>query len=169
VLVSADSASEVQLPYELPREGVLLSFDSPTGRFQVGLPVLSASPAIFVDREGTPLVTNAETGLILDASAPARGGMRLQILATGLGRVAPSWPIGVPAPMEDPPRVEADVRVFLDREPIEVLRATLAPGYAGLYVIEVQLPSIVNRGFAELHINADGVASNRVRLYLEQQ
>ena len=40
-------------------------------------------------RDGVPLVTNAENGLVLDAAKPARPGMRLQILTTGLGRVAP--------------------------------------------------------------------------------
>jgi uncharacterized protein (TIGR03437 family) len=169
VLVSAEASSEVQLPFELPRDGVLLSFESAGGRFQLGMPVREASPAIFVDREGRPLITNADTGLMLDAAAPARSGMRLQILATGLGQVVPSWPAGVPAPLEDPPRVAATPRVYLDREPLEVTRATLAPGYVGLYVIEVQLPSIVNRGPAELFVEIEGAASNKVRLYLDQQ
>jgi uncharacterized protein (TIGR03437 family) len=169
VLVSTEAASEVQLPFELPRDGVLLSFESANGRFQLGMPVRDASPAIFVDREGRPLISDADTGLMLDAAAPARSGTRLQILATGLGRVVPSWPAGVPAPLEDPPRLAAAARVYLDREPLEVTRATLAPGYVGLYLIEVQLPSIVNRGLAELYIEVEGAASNRVRLYLDQQ
>jgi hypothetical protein len=149
VLVSGDAASEVQLPFELRGDGVVLS------------------PGIFVDREGTPLVTNADTGLVLDPSTPARSGMRLQIMATGLGRVTPAWATGMAAPLEDPPRVATPVRAYLDREPLEVLRATLAPGYIGLYVVEVQLPAIVNRGAAELYIEAGGTSSNRVRLFLE--
>jgi uncharacterized protein (TIGR03437 family) len=169
VLVSADAASEVQLPFDLPRDGVMLSFESARGRFQLGMPVRDAAPAIFVDGEGTPVVTNADTGLVLDSAGPARAGMRLQILAAGLGRVTPAWAPGVPAPLEDPPRVEATVRVYIDGEPVEVLRATLAPGYVGLYLVEVQLPSIVNRGPAELYIEAGGAISNRVRLYLDQQ
>jgi uncharacterized protein (TIGR03437 family) len=59
------------------------------------------------------------------------------------------------------------VRVFLDRTPVEVTRATLAPGYVGFYLVEVQLPSIVNSGPAELYIEAGGHESNRVRIYLE--
>jgi uncharacterized protein (TIGR03437 family) len=167
VLSSGDAASEVQLPFELAGGGVLLSFESPAGRFQVGLPVLEASPGIFVDRDGTPLVTNADTGLVLDPVTPARSGMRLQILATGLGRVVPEWPAGVVAPIDDPPRVAAPIRVYLNREPLPVSRATLAPGYAGLYIVEVQLPSIVDRGAAELYLEAGRESSNRVRLFLE--
>ena len=66
-----------------------------TGDRQVGLTVLPASPSIFVDPDGVALVMNAETGLVLDPAAPARSGARLQILATGLGRVHPEWPTGL--------------------------------------------------------------------------
>jgi uncharacterized protein (TIGR03437 family) len=59
------------------------------------------------------------------------------------------------------------VRAYLDREPTEVSRAVLAPGYIGFYLIEIQLPRIVNAGPAELYIEAEGQASNRVRLYIE--
>ena len=56
---------------------------------------------------------------------------------------------------------------LVDREPVEVTRATLAPGYTGLYLIELQLPSIVNRGPAEFYIDAGNAQSNRVRVWLE--
>ena len=36
------------------------------------------------------------------------------------------------------------MRAFLDRAPAEVTRATLAEGYVGLYLIELQIPAIVN-------------------------
>jgi len=98
---------------------------------------------------------------------PARSNSRLQILAAGLGRVQPDWPTGLPAPLDAPPRVVAPVRVFLDRVPLEVTRATLAPGYVGFYLIEARIPEIVNSGPAELYIEADGHSSNRVRLYLQ--
>jgi uncharacterized protein (TIGR03437 family) len=114
-----------------------------------------------------PLIVNADTGLMLDAATPARSRTRLQIFATGLGKVKPDWPAGVPAPTNDPPNVIANVQVFLDREPLPVTRAMLAPGYVGLYLVEVQLPDIVNRGSAELFLEAAGHRSNQVRLFLE--
>ena len=93
--------------------------------------------------------------------------MRIQILATGLGRVRPDWPTGLPAPLDNPPAVRTPMQVFLDRTPLEVTRATLAPGYVGLYVVEVQLPAVVNAGQVELYIFADNQAGNRVQIYLE--
>jgi len=98
---------------------------------------------------------------------PARPGSRVQILATGLGRVDPAWPSGMPAPLEDPPRVLSPVRVMLDRTPIEAARATLAPGYVGFYLVEFVVPDIVNAGPAELYIEAGNARSNRTRIYLE--
>jgi uncharacterized protein (TIGR03437 family) len=69
--------------------------------------------------------------------------------------------------MENPPQVITPVRAFLDRMPIEVTRAVLAPGYVGLYLVEVQLPAIVNEGPAELYVEAGNERSNPVRIWIE--
>jgi len=104
---------------------------------------------------------------MLDATNTAHSNARIQILATGLGRVKPQWPTGLAAPLENPPAVIAKVQAYLDRAPIDVTRATLAPGYVGLYLIELQLPALVNAGPAELYLTTDGEESNRVRVYVE--
>ena len=90
-------------------------------------------------------------------------------MATGLGRVQPDWPTGVPAPSENPPKVTASVQAFLDGVPLEVSHATLAPGYVGYYLVEVQLPAILNAGPAELYLTADGQPSNKVRVQLDSE
>jgi uncharacterized protein (TIGR03437 family) len=84
-----------------------------------------------------------------------------------LGKVVPDWEAGVAAPWNAPPRVAAAVRVFLDRQPVEVVRAVLAPGYTGFYMVEIQLPAITAYGPAELYLEVGGRESNRVRIYLE--
>lgn len=166
VLPSSDFETQIQVPFEVQGTSLPLTVENAAGRRAFGLPLTPVSPAIFMDRDGTPLLLDADSGVALDASNPARSGSRIQILATGLGRVIPGWPAGVPAPVNNPPRVEAAVQVFLDREPVPVTRATLAPGYIGFYLIEVQLPKIVNAGPAEVYVEAAGQSSNRVRLYL---
>jgi uncharacterized protein (TIGR03437 family) len=159
--------SQIQIPFEVAGSTLNLSLESSSGPITMGLPLKNVSPAIFVDRDGSPIVMNADTGLLLDASTPAKSGSRLQIFATGLGKVTPDWPTGMPAPLDSPRSVSAAMKVYLDREPVEVTRAVLAPGYVGFYLIEVQLPGILNRGPAELYVEADGQQSNRVRVYLE--
>jgi uncharacterized protein (TIGR03437 family) len=167
ILASSASESQIQVPFEVSGKSVALALDAAAGKVSVGLAVEPTSPAIFVDRDGAPMLMDADTGLMLDAGNTARSNSRIHVLATGLGRVTPNWPTGIPAPLENPPAVKAAVRAYLDRAPIEVTRAILAPGYVGFYVIELQLPALVNAGPAELYVTADGQESNRVRVYLE--
>ena len=63
--------------------------------------------------------------------------------------------------------MRAPVTAFLDGTPVQVTRAVLAPGYVGYYLVELQIPAIVNRGTSELRIVMNGEESNRVRLYLD--
>ena len=172
VLAATGGESQIQIPFNVRGDALSLAFtarlsDGAERRFLVGLPLWETAPAIFVDRDGSPMLLDAASGVLLDAMNAARPGMRVQILATGLGKVEPDWPTGMPAPLEDPPRVVAPVQVFLDRMPLEVTRATLAPGYVGFYIVEVEIPAIVNYGPAELYLKAESQISNRTRVYLE--
>jgi len=60
----------------------------------------------------------------------------------------------------------ATVLAYLDRQSVEVTRAALAP-YIGFYIIDIQVPKIVNYGPAELSLNVDGQPSNPVRVYIQ--
>ncbi len=167
VLAASETESQIQVPFEVRDRLISLALEAGPRQVVVGVALQDVSPVIFVDRDGTPLLIDAESGILLDALHPAYSNSRVQILATGLGRVRPEWPAGVAAPAENPPQVLAQVRAFLDGEPLEVTRAVLAPGYVGLYLVEVQLPAVLNRGPAELLIQAEGQPSNRVRVSLE--
>jgi uncharacterized protein (TIGR03437 family) len=167
VLATTDGESQIQIPFDIALGAAQLSTATGTGARRLELSVNAVAPSIFIDRDGVPLVMNADTGLVLDPGTPARSGSRLQILATGLGRVRPDWPTGLPAPLDNPPAVLASTRAFLAGEPVEVTRATLAPGYIGMYLIEVQLPSLVDRGTVDFYIEAQGRESNRIRIELE--
>jgi uncharacterized protein (TIGR03437 family) len=166
VLAATTTESQIQIPFDV--KGDTLPLVLVGDRLLAhSLPLQSVSPAIFTDRDGAPMLIDADSGLLLDASRPARSNTRVQIIATGLGRVTPDWPTGVAAPLTDPPRVNATVHAWLDREPVDVATATLAPGYAGMYVVEIRIPSAVNAGPAELYIDAGGHESNRVRVWVE--
>jgi uncharacterized protein (TIGR03437 family) len=168
VLSAAETQSQVQVPFGAEGDSIQLFVEANQGRLAFEMPLRKTAPSIFVDRDGLPLVMNADSGLMLDAGTPARSGSRLQIFATGLGRVQPDWPAGVPAPSEEPPKVAGRIRVLLDREEVPVTRAMLAPGYVGLYLVEIQLPEVVNLGPAELYVEMEGQESNRVRIFLER-
>lgn len=167
VLAASDTKSEIQIPFETKGTSLQLAIDAAGGPVVLGMPLQAAAPAIFVDAEGAPMVLDADSGVVLDAMKPARSNSRIQILAAGLGQVRPQWPSGMPAPLDNPPSVVAPVRALLDRVPLEVTRATLAPGYVGFYLVEVVIPKLVNYGPAELYLEVDGQPSNRVRVYIE--
>lgn len=167
VLAATDSETQIQVPFAARGGSLSVALDTGQGSFQLVLPVENVSPAVFIDRDGTPLVLNADSGVLLDAMNPVHSNGRLQILATGLGRVRPDWPAGRAGPIDEPPKVVAAVRASLDRTPLEVTRAVLAPGYIGLYLVEVQLPPVVNAGPAELYLESEGRESNHVRIWLE--
>ncbi len=168
VLDASETASQIQVPFSAKGNMMSLSLDAMAGPLTFQVPLRNVSPAIFVDPEGTPLVMEASSGILLDSTKPAHANSKIQVLATGFGRVKPDWPTGLAAPLKDPPRVAATVHAYVDGAAAEVTQASLAPGYVGFYLIEIQIPRIINSGPVELYLEAEGQQSNRVRLYVEQ-
>jgi uncharacterized protein (TIGR03437 family) len=167
VLDATDTQSQLQIPFEARGNSLSLALEGSSGAMTLGpLALETAAPAIFTDRDGSPVMLDAETGVMLDAMNPAHSRGRIQVLATGMGRVKPDWPTGLPGPTDNPPEVVATVHAFLDRQPVEVTRAVLSP-YIGLYLIELEVPKIVNYGPAELYLEVNGQTSNRVRVYIQ--
>jgi uncharacterized protein (TIGR03437 family) len=162
LLASSDLEAQMQVPFEAKSASVDITTQT-SGTTTISLALRDVSPAIFVDRDGAPFVVDADSGLTLGASDAAHPRMRLELMATGLGRVQPDWPTGVP------PRVVAGVQAFLDGMPLEVTKAALAPGYVGYYLVEIQLPAVMNAGPAELYLLSDGQQSNRVSLMVDAQ
>jgi len=169
VLAATDTSSQIQIPFEARGDALALAIDGPAGaRTLPSVPLVSAAPAIQLDPiDGAPVLLDADNSVMLDAMHPARSNARIQILATGLGAVQPSWPTGLPAPADIPRTVAAPVRALLDRAPVRVTRAILWPGSVGMYLVEIEIPNIVNYGPAELYLEVDGQPSNRVRVYIE--
>ncbi len=167
VLSTSDSQSQLQVPFDAEGPSVSLALRTAAGTVTRDLAILPVSPTIMVGQDGAAMLWDADTGLPIDFQNPAHAGARIQVWATGLGRVHPDWPAGLPAPLDNPPEVAAQVGASLDRTPLEVTRATLVPGYVGFYLVEIQLPLAVNSGASELSIFARGQESNRVQIALE--
>ncbi len=167
VLASTETESQIQIPFGARGSSISLAVSSEGRQMTLpSVPLETAAPAIFVARDGSPMLLDAESGVMLDAMTPAHSRGHIQILSTGLGRVTPDWPTGLAAPVDNPPKVAAAVHAYIDRQPVEVTKAVLAP-YIGYYLIEIEVPKIVNYGPAELYIEAGAQASNRVRIYIE--
>lgn len=170
VLSSNAVESQIQIPFEASGDAVRVTA-SRTGAEPVsfGMTLRQIAPAILTDGDGFPVIIDADSGLQVDALNPVRPGARLQVLATGLGRVRPDWPAGMAAPSEHPPEVLAGVRVLLDGAPMKVLRSVLAPGYVGFYLVEFDAPEFLDSGVAEVVIEGAGQSSHAVRVYTAAQ
>lgn len=156
-------SAQVQLPYGLSSDRVDLAFETNAGQTRtVSLPLRPVQPSIFLQPDGNPFVLHPENGLFMDENNPISPGSRFQVMLAGLGAVTPDWPAGMAAPLKAPPAVVARVEAFVNGLRIPVLQATLAPGYAGIYVVEMELPGVMDEGLAELRIVAGGNASNPV-------
>lgn len=166
VLPASDEESTLQVPFEARGDSLSLALEGPGGRLTLPVQLESTSPGILMEHDGTPALLDGDSGVMLDAMNTAHSRGRIQILATGLGRVTPDWPTGLAGPTENPPNVVAPVKAYLDRQEVVVTRAVLAP-YIGFYLVEIEVPKIVNYGPAELYLEAAGKASNRVRVYIQ--
>lgn len=102
----------------------------------------ATAPAIFQVDPTTVLAFHADWSLI-SASAPAHPGEIIILYATGLG---PTLPAQIPHQLD---RAAAQIaqrgafQVFLNGQPVDSSRiqyAGAAPGYAGVYQINLQLP-----------------------------
>jgi uncharacterized protein (TIGR03437 family) len=161
------SNSQIQVPFEAVGPTVSLALETASGRMTRDLQVLPVSPAIFVGSDGVPMILDADSGMPLEGNV-AHPGQRLQVLVNGLGKVRPDWPTGVEPPRDNPPEVVAKIQSYLDRSEVPVDRATLAPGYVGYYVVEVQLPVVANYGAMEFYLAADGHESNHVQIVISE-
>ncbi|MBI2819819.1 MAG: hypothetical protein HYX73_07555, partial [Acidobacteria bacterium] len=120
-------------------------------------------PGIFVagGTQGAVLNQNSSTN---SAFNPAARGSVLRIFATGLGPTNPPVTTGTPAPTSPPlAALVTPVTVTIGGVNAPVQFQALAPGYVGLYRVDVQVPSNVTPGSAvPLKFTQNGVESNQV-------
>jgi uncharacterized protein (TIGR03437 family) len=104
--------------------------------------VRSAAPGLFLLEDGYPVVTRPD-GSLVDQEQPARPGSIVILWATGLGPTTPSTQPGeLPRGAAMLSRI-AELQVRLNGVPLDashILYAGVAPGFAGLYQINLLLP-----------------------------
>ena len=162
ILSATADETQVQLPYDANVPSPALELRTEGGNLSMDLELSETAPVIFTDRDGAPLMLDAESGELIDPTVALRPGMRIQILLTGLGKVDPAWPAGIAAPIQNSPRVMAPVRVWFAGQTLEVIKAELAGGYVGFYAVETKLPPVVDDGLQPLRVEAGGRYSNTI-------
>ncbi|HEX5229262.1 MAG TPA: hypothetical protein VFW44_16215 [Bryobacteraceae bacterium] len=110
------------------------------------------APAVFTQDQsgsgpGAILVQKANGAIALNTSAnPASKGDALEIFSTGLGAVNPPVTAGSAASTTVLSRTDDEVTVTVGGQSAQVLFAGLAPGFVGLYQVNVLMPAGVAPG-----------------------
>ena len=112
---------------------------------EIAVPVSATSPGVFSVNQnglGHGIITHANYTLVSEDS-PAAPGEHIVVFLTGLGAVSPAFPDGAPAPGAEPfaRTVDQSVSVEFGGEAGTVSYSGAAPGFVGLYQINVQAPA----------------------------
>ena len=122
-----------------------------TASNEVSVPLAASSPGIFsVDGTGfgPGTVVHADFSLVSEA-APAAVAETVIIFLTGLGELSPPIPDGAAGPVDPLSRTtDPDLLVLFGSEAGTVLFSGAAPGFVGLYQINVTIPNPVVTGAA---------------------
>ena len=161
------SATQInaQLPFgRLGRQS--LTVTSPNGSSTVEIDITPAAPAVFTvypPQGAVPAVVHASGGLV-SSGAPATPGEVVSLYLTGLGGVQGSVQEGQSAPLFPLARTVATVEAMLTGRRLATAYSGLAPGFAGLYQVNVKIAEDTAPGSYQLRIVAEAVASDPVYL-----
>ena len=161
---------DAQVPWELAGQAqapLSITTDDLDGN-TVSVPLAPYSPGIY-SANGTgagqgAILINGTTTLASPAT-PAQRGDYINVFATGLGPVSSQPATGAPAPTKPLAETTATVTATIAGLPAPVSFAGLAPGWVGLYQVNVQIPATAPTGDAvPIALSVGGAASNQVTI-----
>ncbi|HKA00969.1 MAG TPA: IPT/TIG domain-containing protein, partial [Candidatus Solibacter sp.] len=130
------------------------------------------APSIFTTNAqgtGQGSIVIAGTATLALPARPAKIGEFISIYCTGLGAVSNSPGVGNPAPGNPLAQTQSTPTVMIGGVPATVQFSGLAPGFAGLYQINVRVPTGVAAGDAvPITITMGGVTSNTATIAVSQ-
>jgi uncharacterized protein (TIGR03437 family) len=128
--------------------------------------IAAAGPAIFT-LYGNPQAAALNQDYAVNSQAnPAAAGQAILLFGTGFGAVSPAVPTGAAASADSLSQVTAKVTATVGGAAAQVLFAGLAPGFAGLWQINLTLPAGIS-GAVPTIVTVAGMASNTVTVWVE--
>jgi uncharacterized protein (TIGR03437 family) len=100
-----------------------------------------------------------KNGTFSASTVAAKPGDVLILWGTGFGPTTPPAPTGVQLPADQTYSTSTLPAVTIDNLPATVFGAALAPGFAGLYQVAIQVPSSLADGDWPLVASTGGVQS----------
>ncbi len=130
------------------------------GSYSVVFPLRKTSPGIFLKPETLHAAARNQDFSLNSASNPVAPGEVILLYATGLGEVNPRVVTGDAAPMEPLSWGTEEVSAFVGNQSAKVLFSGLAPGFAGLFQVNVEVPENLHEGEHTVSIRVGGLVSN---------
>lgn len=159
---AASSRIDVQMPFNLtgPTANIQVTY---AGNVSDAIPVTvqATFPGLFAERSGGAGQAKAanQDGTLNSITNPAKRGSYITVYGVGLGAVTPSAVAGQVPPTSPLSVAVNTVAASIGGVPATVSFAGLAPGYAGLYQINILVPDGVADGAREVIVSNANVAS----------
>jgi uncharacterized protein (TIGR03437 family) len=148
-----------QVPFSVAGSATVQVVNNGTAGNSASIPVIAAQPGIFTYTVG-PSNFGAilhDTYALADTSNPAAVGETVQIYCTGLGAVSPVPADGMAAP--GAASTTNTLTATVGGVPAAVAYSGLAPGFVGLYQVNLQVPAGVASGNQPVILTIGGASS----------
>jgi uncharacterized protein (TIGR03437 family) len=160
VIAATPFQVNAQVPASLTPGQHVLTVDSPFGPASQTVAVSQFAPAIFLLSDGVTGAVENQDGTLNSPSNPLSRGQVLVVYATGLGAVT--------AGMSGLSTVNTAVTAVVNGIELPVAYAGFAPGFIGLYQINISIPTATPPGAGiSLTLKQGGQSSNSVNIALQ--
>jgi len=163
LLFVSPSQINSQIPYSASGR-VRLRVTNPNGSSEIVVSLRESAPAI-LSVAGKPAITHL-TGEFVSNAAPAFPQEALSVYLTGLGPVDGDVAAGEAAPAQPLMHATGVEQVRIGGQTAKLLFAGLTPGVAGLYQLNIVVPSTLEPGVYPLQVFSKGAQSNIVSLFV---
>jgi uncharacterized protein (TIGR03437 family) len=164
--VNGQEQINFQVPWELAGQtsALLQVVNDGAASFAVKLPVLTAQPGVFAYSSGgnTFAVVLHSNFQLADSGHPATGGETVLIYCTNLGAVSPAVQDGVAGTGKELTVAQPTATIGGTNAPVSF--SGLAPGFVGLYQVNVQVPNGLTASNQPLVLTISGASSKPVLL-----
>jgi uncharacterized protein (TIGR03437 family) len=153
---------DAQMPFNLTGTSANVAVNSSSGSSPaVSVPIVSAVPGLYTTAFGGAGQVNAvnQDGTLNSVGHGAPKGSYLTMYANGLGIVTPALVEGAVPPSSPLSNVAGTVAAYIGGVPATVQFAGAAPGYPGLYQLNLQVPASAQSGTRVIEIYVNGQQS----------
>ncbi len=155
-----------QVPWEVAPGGATLTVNHDGLTASQTVTIAAAGPGIFTLYGSAQAAALNEDYTVNSQTNPASAGQAILLFGTGLGAVSPAVATGSAASSTTLSQVVAAVTATVGGAPATVLFKGLAPGFAGLWQVNVALPPGLS-GATPVIVNVAGTPANTVTVWIQ--